>query len=388
MLGGIVLACNSTKVNDNRKPDAGANDASVGGSGGSSGSAGTGASGGTAGVAGAGASGGAAGSAGASGSGGAAGSGGVAGSSGSAGSAGAAGSGGAAGAGGAVDAGPCPNGVQGGDGTVHYPRWPIPAADSRATSEFSTTTETALDHATCLMWQRNTDATVSDWTTAKAYCDKLVLDGFNDWRLPTRAELTSLTDFTAYLPAINTTVFPGTGGGVTSSGRYWSGTIDAVNADRRWVVIHGSVGQMTYIDGAGDANVRCVRGKGAPLAVRFDSSVAGVVTDNETGLTWEASPPDADYDTAQATAYCAALQLAGYTDWRLPALRELATLTDPTLKIPALPSIFSTPGTWYWASTLVYNSTEHWAVQFNTGFSAPETPPGTVYANTRMRCVR
>ncbi len=289
-----------------------------------------------------------------------------------------------------MDAGPCPNGVQGGDGTVPYPRWPVPTGDSRATNEFTTTANTVLDHATCLMWQRNVDANVYSWDAAKTFCDNLVIDGLADWRLPTRAELISLTDFTVQAPAINDTVFPGTEGGTTAGdGRYWSSTVTAFDANRHWTLAQGAIGQTSYFGAPDNSRVRCVRGAGAPSGPRFDATVTGVVSDNETGLMWEAAPPDADHDPAQAKAHCDALLLAGHDDWRVPSLRELLLLIDPTMNGPALPAEFTTKlGAWYWSTTLVVTTTNaYWGVAFNSGFSQPEGG-STVYDNPRVRCVR
>ena len=139
-----------------------------------------------------------------------------------------------------------------------------------------------------------------------------------------------------------------------------------------------------------NARVRCVYGKGAPGAgPRFDTSVADVVKDNETGLMWEKAPPNADYDQSQAKAYCETLTTGTFTDWRLPSLRELTTLIDPTIWSPALPSpSFSIPGKWYWSDTPLYGApTSFLAVDFATGFSQNETT-ASPYTSPRMRCVR
>ncbi|MCA9598945.1 MAG: DUF1566 domain-containing protein, partial [Myxococcales bacterium] len=301
-----------------------------------------------------------------------------------------AGVGGAAGSGGAVDAGPCPNGVQGGDGTVAYPRWATPTADTRAASEFSTTANTALDHATCLMWQRNVDANLYTVDEGKTFCQNLVLDGLADWRLPTRAELISLTDFSAKTPAIESTVFPGTEGtaGSNASGRYWSSTDTAWDATKNWVVTHGAIGQASFFPKIDMSRVRCVRGKGAPTGPRFVTGAMGVVVDNETGLWWEEAPPDADHDPTQAKAHCDALLLGGHDDWRLPSVRELQLLVDPSISSPALPALFTSYNGWFWTSSPVLGLPgQSWGVQLGTGYSTPEGG-GLVYTTPRVRCVR
>lgn len=47
------------------------------------------------------------------------------------------------------------------------------------------------------------------------------------------------------------------------------------------------------------------------------------------GLLWALETNDADVPWRQADEYCAALELAGRSDWRLPTFAELESLHDP-----------------------------------------------------------
>ncbi len=89
----------------------------------------------------------------------------------------------------------------------------------------------------------------------------------------------------------------------------------------------------------------------------------GCVTDSRTGLMWPANPADAtsygDNPTTWTNAItaCEGCTFAGYSDWRMPNARELATLFDfatgnpatyayPTILLPDSPN----PAV-YWTST-------------------------------------
>ncbi len=58
--------------------------------------------------------------------------------------------------------------------------------------------EVVIDHATDLMWQRSGAPERLPWMQAKVYIDQLnqkQFGGYDDWRLPTVEELTSLLEF-------------------------------------------------------------------------------------------------------------------------------------------------------------------------------------------------
>ncbi|MDD5306643.1 MAG: DUF1566 domain-containing protein [Deltaproteobacteria bacterium] len=84
---------------------------------------------------------------------------------------------------------------------------------------------------------------------------------------------------------------------------------------------------------------------------RFDrtepTSGEPIVTDNVTGLVWQACPADLSgsecesgkavgYKWSQALAYCDALTWAGLDDWRVPDAYELFTIADMGRDAPAL----------------------------------------------------
>jgi len=75
------------------------------------------------------------------------------------------------------------------------------------------------DYDTKLQWQDNTVGTQTNWQGAIDRCESLVLDGFNDWRLPNIRELKSIADRSRANPAINP-IFVNT----ATTNYYWSST--------------------------------------------------------------------------------------------------------------------------------------------------------------------
>jgi hypothetical protein len=112
---------------------------------------------------------------------------------------------------------------------------------------------TVSDTKTGLQWQRSDDGVQRAWDGAQSYCEELSLDGYDDWRLPTREELETIIDHTADSPAISTEVFE------CRSSLYWSGTSYAYDPGDAWAVGFNYGGLTTRPKGNYDPFVRCVR---------------------------------------------------------------------------------------------------------------------------------
>ncbi len=144
---------------------------------------------------------------------------------------------------------------------------------------------------------------------------------------------------------------------------------------------------------------------GSPLP---DSAASwAMVRDNVTGLIWEAkqnmdgvshydNPNDADntytwYDSNPDTnggdagipgngmnteAFINAMNhghFGGYSDWRLPTIKELAYLADPDSKNPSINTKYfpDTVSSWYWSSsTSVIYPRQAWGVGFHHGYDS------------------
>ena len=62
----------------------------------------------------------------------------------------------------------------------------------------------------------------------------------------------------------------------------------------------------------------------------------GTVTDVATALMWQQQDDSVRRNFQDANAYCDDLVLADYRDWRLPNIKELATIVDHRTHTPAL----------------------------------------------------
>ena len=94
----------------------------------------------------------------------------------------------------------------------------------------------------------------------------------------------------------------------------------------------------------------------------------GIVRDNVTGLEWQQATAPGEKTWQNALAYCEALGLAGYTDWRLPTIQELSSLVDGSRTNPAIDPIFSAVGHAHWSSTTVASYTDDaWRLNFLYG---------------------
>lgn len=118
---------------------------------------------------------------------------------------------------------------------------------------------------------------------------------------------------------------------------------------------------------------------GCTIEGRFVDNRDGTVTDNCTNLMWQKNTADINEDSnidyendplvwQEALQYCNNIELAGYTDWRLPNIQELLSLIDYRNSYPAIHSLFRSEDSRYWSST-THNlfSSAAWFVSFGLG---------------------
>ena len=124
---------------------------------------------------------------------------------------------------------------------------------------------------------------------------------------------------------------------------------------------------------------------GAQLVMCQDS--AGTWKDGATGLTWSVKDNGSDTNWVQASNYCKNLALGGQTDWRLPTLKELATIYDKSLsKELKAKNPIELKGENVWAEST--DSGNAWMFSFLNGSTSLLPTGGGCGGTGRALCVR
>lgn len=199
---------------------------------------------------------------------------------------------------------------------------------------------TVTDNVTGLIWQKTPDPSHYNWQQAVDYCDSLTLSGYDDWRMPNLKELFSISDFSQGWPYLNTTYFDLAGTEVSKDEQYWSSnyyvgvTVEGGSA-AAFGVNHGTGHIKAYpanVSGPMAKRIRCVRGNSYGVNI-FVDNVNGTITDKSTGLMWTQADSGTGMDWKQALAWAQTKNISnylGYSDWRLPNVKELQSIVDYT----------------------------------------------------------
>ena len=224
---------------------------------------------------------------------------------------------------------------------------------------------TVTDNVTGLMWSQssdlNGDGTIDvddklSFNDALSGASTFDLGGYSDWRLPNIKEAYSLIlfsgrDVSGYngsstnelIPFIDTEYFE-FGYGDTDAGeriidsqfatstKYVSTTM---NGDETMFGTNLADGRikgygLTSPSGGGDKlfYVMYVRGNKNYGINDFIENGDGTITDNATGLMWMQNDNGEGLNWEDALNYAENLNYAGYSDWRLPNIKELQSIID------------------------------------------------------------
>ncbi|MBS1113744.1 MAG: hypothetical protein H6Q92_1507, partial [Nitrospirae bacterium] len=179
---------------------------------------------------------------------------------------------------------------------------------------------TVFDTNTNLMWQREDDSISRTLFEADNYCQSMNLGGYTDWRLPSKRELTGILHYGQTYPSVDRSAFPN-----TKSSTYWTSTMMPCHDGDPWSVDFTS-GTYSYLSPSTRAFTRCVRGGPLPFA-HFKDNGNGTVSDLSTGLMWQQNEQTSTGWSA-ALSYCEGLSFGGYSDWRVPNVKEFESLTN------------------------------------------------------------
>lgn len=277
-------------------------------------------------------------------------------------------------------------------------------------TRFSENPETVEDRHTGLMWTRN--ASVAEfpmtWRESFDFIGEMNLSflyGYHDWRLPNRKELFSLVSHGFVNPALP----EGHPFQKVFEGYYWTSTTCTRLPVQAWTVHLGGArvftgmkhrscmlwpvrdadnsgrlhqtGQQDCYDEKGnvidcfhsgqDAAIRSGLARPTPLLVENKD----VVYDNQTGLTWTKNANISRQPVQWPEAFSIVDSLNqkkvfGFSDWRLPSIIELDSLTDMGKHSPALPdpAVFENIMDFYWSSTASrYDDRYAWVLYLQDG---------------------
>lgn len=227
---------------------------------------------------------------------------------------------------------------------------------------------TITDNITGLMWEKDMEEKIT-FDEAFAKAEASTLGDYNDWRVPTIKELYSLILFTGHVKGeqaidlfIDTKYFIHPIGDVSIGEREidaqtWSSTEYVGRVMNGTEVAFG----VNFIDGrikgypkikpgTGTANkmyFRMVRGNTEYGTNSFINNADGTVSDIATGLMWQKADDGIARNWEESLMYAENLDLASYTDWRLPNAKELQSIVDysrspQTTNSPAIDPVFET----------------------------------------------
>lgn len=99
---------------------------------------------------------------------------------------------------------------------------------------------------------------------------------------------------------------------------------------------------------------------------RFEALDGTRIYDDATQLVWEQAGGQEAITFPEAELYCQELAKKSGLSWRLPKVKELATLVDENSYHPSIYPIFQTVSRFYWSSTLnIADDNFIWLINFS-----------------------
>ncbi len=248
-----------------------------------------------------------------------------------------------------------------------------------------------IDKTTSLVWQDDvkSQATLKKHKDAVKYCEDLNLGGYSDWRLPTLEELRTLVNFDKSTPAFKDGLknLP-----VGKDLSCWTSDMDKEFKTSAWRIDFATGADQRFFTNAKHFT-RCVRSdKKNTAKCTKDASKQVVVCEDEHEtyvgkLMWQ---DDKNVNTikktlSQAKEYCKNLKLGGYSDWRVPNIKELLSISDVSKCEPAIKDGFNKVEGYF------LSSSAHKAFKdriWVAGFCYGDDDDARLDDSLKVRCVR
>jgi hypothetical protein len=250
------------------------------------------------------------------------------------------------------------------------------------TEKFSVKNGIVMDSVTTLNWQQ-TDVGEMLFDNAKNYCDTFTLGAYTDWRLPHPDEAFTILNLQTPNPALDSKYFTKTG-----AEYWWTSAVQVNDATKIWATnAGGGIGNHLKTEtisagGTKKFHTRCVRETQSSVTItaRFLDNSDGTILDRLTDLTWEKSINPTQLTWEDAILYCEGLNLGGNSDWRLPNIKEIRSLSDENKVQPSVnnTSFTGVTITKYWSSTSLPNqTTKAWYLDNNFGITTYDVKTAT-----------
>jgi predicted heme/steroid binding protein len=223
---------------------------------------------------------------------------------------------------------------------------------------------TVKDTRTGLMWAAKDGGKAIEEADLKTYFNNYRAGGYDDWRIPTIAELEEIYDEgTENKHGYHLTEL------IDLAGE-WVWGLDGRDLAISFGFIEGSPA-IAFFDGPGSGawyQTKKTGGGGSrPLPVRatekfqtekqetgdgrFIAHYNGTVSDKKTGLMWAAGDDGKGINKRDLSAYFNNYRAGGYDDWRIPTVDELKTIYGPAGKkhISCVTDLIHVSDEWVWA---------------------------------------
>jgi VCBS repeat-containing protein len=248
-------------------------------------------------------------------------------------------------------------------------------------SNFTKVGDIVEDSSTGVMWEDGYNKL--SWQGASSHCDDLVLQNYDDWRLPNTHELF----FLAKKDTIVSSSFDLVGvADIEGDIFYWSSNrlneraLVTNFADAKWTTKVPDTSHYT----------RCIRGEEMTFNfVRDDEKE--VVIDTKHQLMWDDNTTAsvfAGFD--EAVLICKNKTGLGFDNWRLPNIHELYSTVTPFKEAPSTNKVFlSTKNEKHWSSTKWnFASFGFTSRVYNIDFNSGNSDANDIVNLYNVRCVR